>query len=1272
MVNTYTRQLPTLCSSQEIASLKNVDVPSDLIEMIDNTPPTIDPLSQSSLLARVGQDRCKLVFLLITSNSRRVEQLEHIIQNIRAQCQVSTCAAENAQLRARMAAMEAEFNSKLAQANQERAGLQTKVDQLTRDHATCKADASHTKGLLDSMTSQLSTCTSDLNKAKHDVAACNREHEVTKVGYSECQLHIKRIDTMLDGEKKELAKCAAREQVLMKEKATLRDQLQQEAAKNLVCEDKAKCTPELKENQLLKGEVLKCKADVATLTGNVQNLHTQVGELTAAKDAQSKQISSLSAEQTKNSAVIASQLHTITQLEQKVGALSTQVTSLQEQLKTEAAKLLACNDKADKCAKTLIDDAATCVRKLHECRETTAHCDKKKVELISMFQKQIEDAAAAAKAAQLEAAKIAAERLSACQKDAAAAAHSASDRLAVATHDLTKCNADAQRVSNNLGQCESARNVCGDEVSRLKGDIAAKQSQISALKTEIEDLTKKHHGSLSNCEGRLATATSLLASSQATLQQCAIDRNSARVDAENLRKIREQQEERIRSLSSQVQAVTLTLQEKLALIQSLESKLKIETDRFNAAKTDVDILRGEVQKFRDAVAQEAAKIAALQKKYDDLSDKSSKEALALRSSIDALTSSAARNAEKLRGMEEQMSSRIRDLESMEAALKLRNKELQEHRNLHAQATVEKRKLEHALMVLTQLRDQAVKDLASRTALATKLQKQVDSLTLSLQSCNDSKREASKECKAKVWALTQQLNSATAAHKASVAAHENTKQNLRNVSLKLAACTADVGDRRRSEAELMAKLSKCQTSDKSCQGAKEQAQKRLQSCRQKNSEFRQMIKDLSSQHTSATSGLLKKLAAAQADAKVWKSRHSRCVRSLSASSSKISDQGTVIDNKQKQIDVLKNQLAKANALKQSLSAEIAGRVKKISQLKDMVRDKQNRVLSLMRDLSAQSDLNSKATRTLTEQIRRLKMEISEHKAEKKRLQAENLSLNHKYKQAVKQVAALRAGANADKADIAKLSSALGQYKTRIGKYQDQLDNARQRISGLAKDSRAATSKIAKMSSRIAKLDKNSAADQAEIARMASRIAKYRQELAKSRQSLKLIWQKMSEARKLTASLTRQRDDARALADRYGRRLDQMARDQQSAGDKRRTLQRMISRLNANVNALNSKLRRANAVKKNLKALLVEHKVMISGLRKILSKRPSQGQFDQLVKALRASRETIEALKKKLQQYANHPSQQPDSTQSNRRRRHRHIEINIHSLQEEEQASASESP
>jgi hypothetical protein len=64
----------------------------------------------------------------------------------------------------------------------------------------------------------------------------------------------------------------------------------------------------------------------------------------------------------------------------------------------------------------------------------------------------------------------------------------------------------------------------------------------------------------------------------------------------------------------------------------------------------------------------------------------------------------------------------------------------------------------------------------------------------------------------------------------------------------------------------------------------------------------------------------------------------------------------------------------------------------------------------------------------------------------------------------------------------------------------------RDSGLAKVSDAATSKIAKMSSRIARLNKNSAADQAEIARMASRVAKYRQELAKARQSLRLIWQK----------------------------------------------------------------------------------------------------------------------------------------------------------------------
>jgi uncharacterized coiled-coil protein SlyX len=48
--------------------------------------------------------------------------------------------------------------------------------------------------------------------------------------------------------------------------------------------------------------------------------------------------------------VIASQSRVITQLEQKVGALSTQVASLKEQLKTEAAKLLVCNDKADNCA----------------------------------------------------------------------------------------------------------------------------------------------------------------------------------------------------------------------------------------------------------------------------------------------------------------------------------------------------------------------------------------------------------------------------------------------------------------------------------------------------------------------------------------------------------------------------------------------------------------------------------------------------------------------------------------------------------------------------------------------------------------------------------------------------------------------------------------------------------------------------------------------------------------------------------------------------------
>jgi hypothetical protein len=71
-----------------------------------------------------------------------------------------------------------------------------------------------------------------------------------------------------------------------------------------------------------------------------------------------------------------------------------------------------------------------------------------------------------------------------------------------------------------------------------------------------------------------------------------------------------------------------------------------------------------------------------------------------------------------------------------------------------------------------------------------------------------------------------------------------------------------------------------------------------------------------------------------------------------------------------------------------------------------------------------------------------------------------------------------------------------------------------------------------------------------------------------------------------------------------------------------------------------------VKKSLRGLLQEHKVVITGLKKILSSRPTQGEFKELNEVFDASRATIKVVKARLQLYA-------DSDDDDH-----HFKINIH--------------
>lgn len=322
----------------------------------------------------------------------------------------------------------------------------------------------------------------------------------------------------------------------------------------------------------------------------------------------------------------------------------------------------------------------------------------------------------------------------------------------------------------------------------------------------------------------------------------------------------------------------------------------------------------------------------------------------------------------------------------------------------------------------------------------------------------------------------------------------------------------------------------------------------------------------------------------------------------------------------------------------MSADIASRNKKIAELDGLVKDKQKKVQSLMLELAKQRDADSKTTRDLTEQIKQLKKDIDDHQKERKRLHEENLSLNNRLKEAVKKISALgvevgklKSTTESDQKRIAKMKSWISKYKPKMKQIKDQL--------------------------------------------------------TKAQASLKLVSDKHAEALKYTENLKSQRDMALELADKYKKKLGQV---QQTDTKVVTGLRLKIRKMRARVEYLTSLLKRAIEVADALKKLSSEHKVQISGLKKLLKMRPAQSQFRELSKALKASRRTIKALKAKLQQKVDsgddegdrkhveiiiHRGQQPSSSDdddgSGDDDSRKHVEINIHRRPSSSSSSPSSS-
>ena len=309
----------------------------------------------------------------------------------------------------------------------------------------------------------------------------------------------------------------------------------------------------------------------------------------------------------------------------------------------------------------------------------------------------------------------------------------------------------------------------------------------------------------------------------------------------------EQQVQQIATLTSQVDAMTLDLKKKAATIASLERDLKIETDKFDAASASLKALQTEAAQLRAQLKVEAQALSDKQVAYNQLTDKTSAEALKLKAEIDALAASQSARAKALEDKEAQVKILTKEVADRHADLNKRLAELEALRKDHASATQEIAKLQHSLKIVTDLNAQAEKDLAQRKALAVELQKQVDDLKVSLQSCQSDASAAVKQCATKTQSLSEELKTLNVRYEKSVGDLADAKAQLKIADADYVSCASEVKIHKSSIASLESKLVQCETDKKSCNEARDAAVQRVQALNKESAEFRHMIKDCSQNH-----------------------------------------------------------------------------------------------------------------------------------------------------------------------------------------------------------------------------------------------------------------------------------------------------------------------------------------------------------------------------------------------------------------------------------------
>jgi len=195
-----------------------------------------------------------------------------------------------------------------------------------------------------------------------------------------------------------------------------------------------------------------------------------------------------------------------------------------------------------------------------------------------------------------------------------------------------------------------------------------------------------------------------------------------------------------------------------------------------------------------------------------------------------------------------------------------------------------------------LNAQAEKDLAERKALAVELQKQVDALKVSLQSCQSDASAAVKQCATKTQSLSEELKTLNVRYEKSVGDLADAKAQLKIADADHVSCASEVKIHKSSIASLESKLVQCETDKKSCNEARDAAVKRVQALDKESAEFRHMIKDLSRNHDAKVGDLLKQLASAQSSVDELTVRASDCDKKVQSSVDQLTVRASDCDKK----------------------------------------------------------------------------------------------------------------------------------------------------------------------------------------------------------------------------------------------------------------------------------------------------------------------------------------------------------------------------------------